>query len=502
MEYALNRIKASYQKAQQAKGTADVLLYDLIFNIIRDAIQGDDIPRGSYLPSTRLLAEELGVSRSTIVQVYDLLKIGMMIKSRPGAGYRVSKTFADTAEPDAPRLDYQHYPYLSESGKSFLESLPYLETTMDEETAFRPGLPPLDIFPVNQWKILSNSYWRHVKDDQLSYVASSGANQLREALASYLNYTRKIKCAPQQIIVVSGSLQSIYAIGNILLNPGDHIAHENPTFPNVISIFKGMRAQVHTVPVDEDGLLVGALPQKGGAPVKIVHAVPSCHYPTGIRMSLARRLELLKWASDHNSVIIENDYEHEVNNYQDFIPSIYSLDQEQRTFFLGTFNRLLHPSIRIGYMVVPPHYLGPMEALLRYLHRFVPNSKQMVLSQFIEKNFMYNHILHLIAVAEKRKALFCAAFRENFDGAIHISDCYGTRSLHVLAELQEHIPDQKLVNYFRAQDVAVHAYSKAFVGEGAKQGLILGYASVNKKEMMQKFQKMKKAYQNFKRSHF
>jgi GntR family transcriptional regulator/MocR family aminotransferase len=501
MEYALNRIKASYLTAQQGK-EAPELLYELIFNIIRDAIQAEDIPRGSSLPSTRLLAQELGVSRSTIVQVYDLLKIGMMIESRPGAGYRVSKALAKAAEQDAPPLDQHHYPALSETGKSFLGSLPFLETTLDEETAFRPGLPPLDIFPVNQWKILSNSYWRHVKDDQLSYVANSGANQLREALASYLNYTRKIKCTPQQIIVVSGSLQSIYIIGNILLNPGDHIAHENPTFPNVISIFKGLRAQVHPVPVDEGGLMVSALPQKNAAPVKIVHAAPSCHYPTGVRMSLARRLELLRWASEHNSVIIENDYEHEVNNYQDFIPSIYSLDQEQRTFFLGTFNRLLHPSIRIGYMVVPFHYLEAMEALLRYLHRFVPNSKQMVLSQFIEKNFMYNHVLHLIAVAERRKALFCGAFRENFDGAIHIDNRYGTKSLHVLAELPPHIPDQKLVKHFRAHDIAAHAYSKTFVGQGAQQGLILGYAPVNTTEMMQKIQKMKKLYRDFTRSRF
>jgi GntR family transcriptional regulator / MocR family aminotransferase len=499
MEYALNRIKASYLQAQREKGAAEVL-YDLIFQIIRDAIQADDLPRGSSLPSTRLLAQELGVSRSTIVQVYDLLKVGSLIESRPGAGYRVSKVFVKVPEQDAPPLDWGRYPALSETGKSFLGSLPLLETTMDEETAFRPGLPPLDIFPVNQWKILSNSYWRHVKDDQLSYVSNSGAKQLREALASYLNYTRKIKCTPQQIIVVSGSLQSLYIIGNTLLNPGDHIAHENPTFPNVISIFKGLRAQVHPVPVDQEGLMVSALPQKSAAPVKIVHAVPSCHYPTGKRMSLARRLELLQWAREHGSIIIENDYEHEVNNYQDFIPSIYSLDQEQRTFFLGTFNRLLHPSIRIGYMVVPLQYLGAMEALLRYLHRFVPNSKQMVLSQFIEKNFMYNHVLQLIAVAERRRALFCAAFRESFDGAISIDDRYGTRSLHVLAELPAHIPDQKLVKHFRAYDIAAHAYSKTFVGEAAQQGLVLGYAPVNTKDMLQKIQKMKKLYQEFKRS--
>lgn len=500
MESSLIRIKSLYAEAIHNGGDSSGVLYDRIFNIIRTAIQNEDIPAGTSLPSTRMLAKELNISRSTVVQVFELLKIGRLIESKAGSGYKVSHHFTklDRRAP-LPEDRKKDYPPLSNSGKAFLQAISSLENARDEETAFRPGLPPLDIFPVNQWKILNNLYWRHVKDAELSYVASSGSNQLRASMANYLNFTRKIKCDPRQIIIVSGSLQSIYAIGNIILNPGDTIAHENPTFPNVISIFQGLQANVQTIPIDDQGLEVSKLSKSGEPNAKIVHTVPSCHYPTGIRMSVERRKELIQWASRNNSIIIENDYEHEVNNYHDFLPSIYSLDTEQRTFFLGTFNRLLHPSIRIGYMVVPHHYLDAMESLLRHLHRFVPNSKQMVLSQFIEKNYLYKHIQHLIEIAEERKEYFCNAFDSSFAGAIQIQDC-GTRSLHVLAELPEYLPDQKLIQQFRDHHIAVHSYSKTFVGCDAKQGLILGYTPVKRTEMKQKIKKMHKIYSTFKRN--
>jgi GntR family transcriptional regulator / MocR family aminotransferase len=130
-------------------------------------------------------------------------------------------------------------------------------------------LPPLDVFPVNQWKTLNNLFWRHVKNDELGYMGSSGADQLRETLAGYLNFTRKIKCSPEQIFIVSGSLQSIYIIGNILLNPGDCMAHENPTFPNVISIFKALRADVRAVPIDDGGMMLNTLSGPGVALPKL-----------------------------------------------------------------------------------------------------------------------------------------------------------------------------------------------------------------------------------------
>jgi len=496
VESPLSRIKDEYALCL-SKSKLDYSLYELIFNIIKESIELGKLPNGTKLPSTRLLSSTLGVSRSTIVQVYELLKLGQLIQPIPGSGYKV--TFEESMKTPSKGIaaSGDNFPELSRAGKSFLKSLSYLEFAANQETAFRPGLPPLDIFPVNQWKILNNLYWRHVRDSELGYVSSSGTNHLRESLANYLNFTRKIKCDPQQIIIVSGSLQSIYSIGTIFLNPGDGVIHENPTFPNIISIFQGLQADVSPVPIDEEGLDIQYFQDHfPNRKIKVIHTVPSCHYPTGVRMSIKRRQELLDFAAVHNCVIVENDYEHEVNNFQDFIPSIYSLDKDERTFFLGTFNRLLHPSIRIGYMVVPKKYLNAVESLLRHLHRFVPNSKQMVLSQFLDKNYIYKHVSNLIQIAEERKAFFCEHFEAYFGDAVPLVPSK-TRSLHLLATLPDYISDQKLARHFRNNQIAVHAFSKTFVGQTAKQGLIMGYTPVKRTEIKRKIKKMQSAYHSF-----
>ncbi len=214
-------------------------------------------------------------------------------------------------------------------------------------------------------------------------------------------------------------------------------------------------------------------------------------------MSTERRFDLIEWAHDNNCVIVENDYEHEVNNFEEFIPSIYSLDTYQRTFFLGTFNRLLHPSIRIGYMVVPTYYLEAIEALLRHLHRFVPNSKQHVLSEFIEKNYIYSHIKNLIEVADERKDFFSKNFDHYFNGTLTINNST-TKSLHILANMPNNFSDVQLINELKTQNIVAHAYSKTFCGPKKENGLIMGYAPVNKKEMKQKLIKMHKVFLNSK----
>ncbi len=471
-------------------------LYQRIYILIKDAILNNDIPEGSVLPPTRTLAKELKVSRSTILKSYELLLIEGFIESMVGSGHRVKGINTESVKPNPESFGKFGYPDLSETGKSFQKNVLLINNTDDTGIAFRPGLPPLDIFPVNQWKNLTNLYWRHIKSSALTYSASSGSDQLKKTLANYLNFSRNIKCDPRQIIIVSGSLQSLYLIGNIVLNPGDYMTMESPTFPNVISIFKGLRSNIQTISLDQEGLKVSELTKHGHIQSKLLHTVPSCHYPTGVRMSLDRRLELLKWANEHKTIIIENDYEHEVNNYKDFIPSLFSLDKEQRTIFLGTFNRLLHPSIRVGYMVVPFYLLDAMEALLKHSHRFVPSSIQVVLKEFIEKNYLYNHVKNVIEVAEERKIIFAETFNECFGKSITLDQDSNIRSLHLLARLNDHFQDKEIIAEFAKSNIVVHSYSKCFAGIHDEQGLIFGYSSVRGPFIKQKLLQMSDIFQH------
>ena len=472
------------------------VLYQRIYMLIKESIQNNDIPEASILPSTRAVATELKVSRSTIIKAYELLTMEGYLEALLGSGHRVKGIIPEIGVTSPESHSKFLYPDLSDTGKSFQKNITLINTTDDAGIAFRPGLPPLDIFPVNQWKNLTNLYWRHIKASALTYSGSSGTEQLKKTLANYLNFSRNIKCDPRQIIIVSGSLQSLFLIGNVVLNPGDSMCMENPTFPNVLSIFKGLRADIQAVGIDEDGIKVSEMTEPGHISSKLVHTTPSSHYPTGVRMSLARRLELLEWANQHKSILIENDYEHEVNNYKDFVPSLFSLDKEQRTIFLGTFNRLLHPSIRVGYMVVPFYLLDAVEALLKHSHRFVPSSIQVVLSQFIERNYLYNHVKKIIEIAEGRQKIFFDSFEECFGDSLILNQSQ-TRSLHTLTELGKCTKDTDLVAYLAKNNIITHAYSKCFVGETKTQGLILGYSPVRSTIIRQKIIAMEKLYKVF-----
>jgi len=469
-------------------------LYQRLYNLLKVLIINTDLPEGTTLPPTRLLAERLDLSRTTVNRAYELLRLEGYVDSHQGSGHVVKSIHNE----DAPLLDTnsekKNYPSISDVGESFLSKVTLINSTDDKSIAFRPGLPPLDIFPVNNWKNLSNHYWRYIKSSALSYSPASGIDQLKKNIANYLNLTRGIKCDYRQIIIVSGSLQSLYLIGTVLINPSDGISIENPTFPNVNSIFKGLRAQLNPVSIDQNGLVVDELIKDNHSNSKLLHCTPSCQYPTGVQMSLERRKELIKWAQENGTFIIENDYEHEIHNHQAHIPSIYSLDKSEHTIYLSTFNRLLHPSIRLGYMVLPPYLLDPIEALLKHSHRFVPPSIQVVLNQFIEKKYLHTHVKKVIDVARDREELFKTEFNNAFDGQVSLIENQ-THSLHLLAELPENMDDREVVKLFAKNNIITHPYSKCFTDDEKKSGFILGYSSVREPVIKQKVNQMAKLFQ-------
>ena len=483
-----SRIHKRYSERLLQQNKNEKRLYFTLYATLKEAIGDIDIPENSILPPTRQLAEVLNISRSTVLKAYDLLTLEGYIESQVGSGHKVK---FQIEKPIAIHLTKsKKYPELSRLGKSFLKNEKLINSTDDKSVAFRPGLPPLDIFPVNQWKNLTNLYWRHIKYSALTYSAASGNEQLKENIANYLNLSRGLKCDSRQIVIVSGSLQSIYLAGSVLLNPKEEVIMENPTFPNVLSIFKSLDAKIYGVPLDNEGLKVSEIRAK--AP-KLIHVTPSGHYPTGIEMSLRRKLELLAFANSTNSYIIENDFEHEISNYKNPSPSLFNLDQQGRTIFMGTFNRLLHPSIRLGYMVVPFPLLHPIEALMKHSHRFVPPSIQIVLNQFIEKKYLYAHIKNVNSIADQRKKLFIELFESHFSESFTLVN-KTVRSLHLLAEFKEGKVNENLLLEFIKNNILVHSFGKCFLGKEKKEGLIFGYSSVSEMKMKKKITQMLEIY--------
>lgn len=494
MDIITHILSSDFNSANQSQNTPKfVRLTEYLKNIIEQY----QLLEGTHLPSTRNLSGHLSVSRSTVIKAYELLIIEGFVEAKKGSGYKIlprqekNITAKDKVNPQV------KYPKISKSGVSFQHNVHLINTTSDKYIAFRPGLPPLDIFPVNQWKKLSNLYWRNIKASSLTYSNSSGIKNLKKNIANYLYLMRGIKCDYEQIIIVSGSLQSLYLLGTALLDRGNAVVMENPTFPNVHSIFRSLEADINAFPVDSEGI---CLPESNEAfTPKIIHVTPSNHYPTGVKMTKKRKQEVIDWAKQNETIIIENDYDHEVSNWGLKDPTIFEMDNDNRTVYLGTFNRLLHPSIRLGYMVVPYYLLDVITALQKHSHRFVSPYNQIVMSQFIEKNYLFNHIKNVIEVADERKELFTRLVSNNIHESFKLNES-ATRSLHLLASVPQSYHDKELVDELTQHQLIAHQYSKCFIND-EQNGLILGYSAVRKHLMTKKILEMVRTYNDFAQRH-
>lgn len=480
----INQIREEFGKENPSPRGIYITLYETIRALIEDK----SLPGQALLPPTRLLADSLGLSRSTVVKAYNLLAENQLIVPRQGSGFKVR------IQPELPVPKPQAnfgYPEISESGKSFLQNSHILTSSHEEGLAFTPGLPPVDIFPIHQWQKLTNLYWRTIRSADLNYSVSSGIGSLKKSIADYLLLSRRIHCDPEQVIVVSGSLQSLFLLGTVLIDNGDTVVLENPTFPNVISIFKSLQARIEPIGLDAEGIQVSEMHERQMDKPKLVHVTPSNQYPLGGKMSKKRRLELLEWASARKAYILENDYEHEINNRKDAEEALFSLDREGRTIYLSTFNRILHPSIRLGYMVVPHHLLPAVKALQNHSHRFVPQSIQVVMTEFINQGLMYKHIRLAIEEAADRKQAFEQQFNRMAVPGLELQPLL-TPSFHILARLPDEADDQLLCQRLEKKGVFTHPLSKCYLENPGQKGLILGYSAVNKVFMSQFIVRMAK----------
>jgi GntR family transcriptional regulator/MocR family aminotransferase len=488
-KFAIERISKELTSQDQQKNK-----YIMLYQAIKQCILKVELPNHWKLPSTRILADELGLSRTTVLKAYELLLLEKLIESKPGSGNVVNYSSENSQPKQLEKSKSTNgfkYPKISEKGQSYLKNIQLINRLPSDNLAFRPGLPPIDVFPVNQWKKLLNSYWRHVKASGLSYSQATGLEELKESICNYLNVSRNIKCMPGQLVVVSGSLQSLFLIASTVLNKGDDVVVENPLFPNVHSVFKSSQANVIPLSLDDEGINFDQLSVSGRKKPKIIHVTPSNHYPLGIKMSLRRRQELLNWASNNGSLIIENDYENEIANLNETLPSIYSLDKEDRTIYMGTFNRLLHPSIRLGYMIVPKYLLPAVEALQEHSHRFVSPSIQVVMNQFIEKNYLYQHIKNCVIAARDRHDLFKFEFSKKIKNMYLQEKPFS--SFHVVAYFNHEKTakeEKEIIQDLKAAGITAFSLSKCYIGIPEKTGLIFGYSAVRPAILKRKVEKM------------
>ena len=469
-------------------------IYLNLYETIKKGIEEQVFKYDTKLPPSRVLAKDLNISRSTVIKAYEMLVLDNYVHSKVGSGYYINNINASLVTSFLlKKKSKSHYPPISKRGQSFKKNISInISNSTTKGIAFRPGLPPLDTFPVTQWKNIAQGYWKSVRSSELSYPTNMNLPELQRSIAHYLRIYRNINCDPNHIIITTGALHSLSLICDALVDPDDEVILENPTFPSASQLCKSLKAKIHRANLDNEGINLEQIKSKSP---KFIYTTPSNQYPTGIKMSLNRKKELLKWSSKKKTLIIEDDYDHEFSNWKEPTSSIFSLDIENRVIYIGTFNKLLHPSIRIGYMIVPPYLLDPILSISQQSYRFVSIALQKTLNRFIAKGYLNKHIRNVIEVSIERKEVFSSHFTNAFGDAINIDP--GNQGLHIIGRFKQSIDDELFSDHLLESNIIAHPLSKYFRKNSINKGLVMGYSSVNNKVIKETIDKMKKSYSNF-----
>jgi GntR family transcriptional regulator/MocR family aminotransferase len=467
-----------------------VSIYMKLHNAIAKAIIEKKLPENYQLPPTRILAQDLKLSRSTVLKAYEILCAEKYVTSMQGSGYFVNDVveYKEIQDVIKTNIEQNNITLVSKRALQFKKSVRLMNRGKYKGIAFRPGLPPLDVFPVKQWQSLTNNYWKNVTFSDLSYRHTLGLDHLRKNIVAYLNIYRNIQCDYRQIVIVTGSLHSLSILGDLFLDENDEVVLENPTYANAIALFKSLNAKIIPAKIDKEGLSIDSIKNIHFKKSKLIFTTPSNQYPTGVQMSLNRRLEVLDWATKNNCLVIEDDYDHEFSNWDNPIPSIFSLDKGNRVIYQGTFNKLLHPSIRLGYLIVPKNYIEDIKAMYEQSLRFVSPVTQQVMSDFIEKDYLSQHLRKVIKISNERKVFFTNCFKKIFKNDMKLYPV--NNGLHFIVKLPDHMNDVKVSDFLGKNEIVVFPYSKYFFKGKKGNGLLIGFSSVSKPIIKRKLEKM------------
>jgi GntR family transcriptional regulator/MocR family aminotransferase len=446
--------------------------YRQIYDGYRTAILTGLLRRGERLPSTRALAAELGISRLPVVYAFEQLLHEGYIEGRAGSGTYVKDSIPDelanaTASPPAPQ-------------KTRPPLLPPLHISIRARLApLRVSLPALDRFPVRLWSKLVSKHARQFTVEQMAYGDPAGYVPLREAVADYLRTARAVRCEAAQVLIVSGSQMALQITALSLLGRGTTVCIEEPGYPGAHATLTGGGARIVPVPVDGEGIDVDALAAKGRK-VRAVYVTPSHQYPLGVSMTASRRLALLDWARRTGAWIIEDDYDSEYRYASRPLGALQGIEAS-RVIYIGTFSKVLFPSLRLGYVVVPHSLVDDFTRHRESIDLFSPVLEQAVLAEFLRDGHFGRHLRRMRALYEKRRDALVRGLREHAPTLVpHNSDA----GLHVSAFLPDGVDDRDIVREAALRGVEATALSTCYVGDQPRSGLVLGFGGASERRIL------------------
>ena len=452
-------------------------LQQQIYGSIRRAILDGVVGPGTRLPSSRALALDLGVSRTTTLLAIQQLQAEGYLAARRGSGTSVAEELPDdlvsrNAVQQASRL---RHPALSRRGMAVASVREGARRLDGPPRAFRLGTPGVDLFPVDLWLRLASRRLRAVTAAQLDYGDPAGLPALREAIANHVQAARGTRCEADQVVVVAGAQQGFELVCRLLLDPGDRAWIEEPGYPGARSALRTAGARIVPVRVDAEGLDVeqGA---RRAPDARLGYVTPSHQYPLGVPMSLPRRLALLRWARASRAWVIEDDYDSEFRYGARPIPCLHGLDADGRVIYVGSFSKTLFPALRLGFLIVPTDLRERLVAARAAADQHPPTIDQAVLADFIVGGHFARHLRRMrVAYRERLHAMIAAAER-HLGGALRVRPVQP--GLHALADLDG--VDATRVSREAARRGVEVAPLSAYFAERPRhgEGLVLGFVAV------------------------
>jgi GntR family transcriptional regulator/MocR family aminotransferase len=440
--------------------------YRQIYDRFRNAIASGLLKPGDRIPSARALTKELGLARGTIETAYSLLAAEGYIEARGQAGTIV-----------APSLKLQTpiiHPIPRSDGQTAAISF-----RPDSILPFQMGLPALDAFPRKIWARLGARCVRAMQPSDMVHPSVYGLPSLRAEIAAYLQVSRGINCSPFQIFVTSGYRHTVELIAHALLKAGDRVWLEDPGYPPTRELLEHMHIGAVPVPVDREGIVVSD-GTKVAPRARAAVVTPAHHSPLSVSLSLPRRLALLDWAARTKAWIIEDDYDGEYRYVSRPLPALKSLDRDGRVLYAGTFSKVLFPSLRLAYLVVPETLVERFEQISQALAGGSPELTQAIVTAFIREGHFARHIQRMRKLYAERREAAVAGLESVLGKHMRIDAQPG--GMHLILRLRGQLSDRQLVGRMKDEGLYAEALADWAIESDGASALLLSFTNIDSRK--------------------
>lgn len=435
---------------------------------------------GSRLPATRDLAAQYGLSRGTVVNAFDQLGAEGYLTGSIGSGTCVNAVLPDDLL-KAPRVQGPRSSTPAPPRRNLAAFARRVALFQGYEPrplrAFRANQPALDLFPTTLWAQVASRRLRRATTGLLLGTEPLGWAPLREVVADYLRTSRGVRCETGQVAIVSGAQEALDLVARLSLEPGDQACVEEPGYTGAVRAFEAAGARVVPVPVDPEGITIPRRLRR----VRLAYVTPAHQFPLGIGMSLPRRLALLEWARSAGALVFEDDYDAEYRYAGRPAPALQGLDRHGVVCFSGTFSKVLFPSLRIGYLVVPPDLVDPLAAAKSVVSRHVSLLDQAVLRDFIADGHFGRHVRRMREVYASRLGVLLSEARARLGGLLEVSEVEA--GLQTVGWLRGGVTGTEAERAAADRGVEVASLARYARLPLRREGLQLGFAAVDEEEL-------------------